>query len=162
MVIYSGNAKPSSVHDFLQDFVTEVNNLTFNGLVNNEKHYKFNLCSFICDAPAHAFVRCCSGHTSKNGCDRCTYVAECYERRIVYKNDKANLRTDAEFRSNAYPLHKNGNSPCLLINNLDIVRSFVMSTYAQFVPRSVSSISFFLEIQIKNLYQLCSTTTDFK
>ncbi|XP_065643386.1 uncharacterized protein LOC136084787 [Hydra vulgaris] len=149
VAIYSGSAKPSSVHDFLQDFVTEVNNLTFNGLVINEKHYKFNLRSFICDAPARAFVRCCSGHTSKNGCERCTSVAECYERRIVYTNDNANLRTDAEFRSNAYPLHKNGNSPCLLINNLDMVRSFVIEPMHNLFLGVCRRFLFFLKFKSK-------------
>ncbi|XP_065640505.1 uncharacterized protein LOC136073076 [Hydra vulgaris] len=83
VAIYCGMSKPSSVDEFLGDFVLNANNLIKYGLYVNGKHINIKIRAFICDAPARAFIKCIAGHTSKNGCERCTSVGIIYHRRIV-------------------------------------------------------------------------------
>ena len=75
---YCGMSKPSSVDEFLGNFVFDANNLLKHALHVDAKHVNFKICAFICDTPARAFIKCISGHTSKNGCEHCASVGIAY------------------------------------------------------------------------------------
>ena len=53
--VFSGTTKPSSVNEFLFDFIQEMKVLNVDGLLNHDaKLYTIVLDAFICDAPGHA------------------------------------------------------------------------------------------------------------
>ena len=54
--VYHGNKKPSCADTFLENFINEAKCLYRNGIQYKGKTYKFSLRSFICDAPARAFI----------------------------------------------------------------------------------------------------------
>jgi len=68
--IYYGNEKPQDSNDFLSDFITEIIDLSMNGIdVNNEiKKVKIEL--ICCDAPAKSFVLRVKGHSGFFSCTR--------------------------------------------------------------------------------------------
>ncbi|XP_065658218.1 uncharacterized protein LOC136082724 [Hydra vulgaris] len=96
VTIYCGMNKPSSVNEFLDNFMVDANNLIKYGLHVDGKHVNIKISAFDCDAPARAFIKCIAGHTSKNGCERCTSVEIAYHHRTVFKEPIGQLRTDAQ------------------------------------------------------------------
>jgi hypothetical protein len=128
--LYCGNQKPTDVHEYLKDFVDEVILLTNEGFSYCNKQYKFKLRSAICDAPARAFIKCISGHTSKNGCERCVAAGTSVERRIVYLTHSGELRTNESFRNEACAKgsHRTGDSPLLKIPDFNIINSCILDS----------------------------------
>lgn len=126
--IYCGPQKPTNVDEYLEDFVNEVLLLTIEGFEYCGKHYLFKLRSVICDAPARAFMKCISGHTSKKGCERCLVEGTSVERRIVYLTNVGELRTNESFRNEpcGKGKHKIGISPLLRIPDFNIIRSCIL------------------------------------
>jgi hypothetical protein len=53
--LYSGTSKPSSVSEYLKNFIDEMKNLMHRGITYLGKHYSVGLNAFICDAPARAY-----------------------------------------------------------------------------------------------------------
>jgi hypothetical protein len=125
IALFSGTGKPNDVNLFLDDFVSELK-LLFEGFSLNGRLFTVGIRAFLCDAPARAFVKCVSGHTSKHGCERCTAVGMCVERRIVFLDKNGVLRNDDGFRSNSYPNHVIGLSRLLDLPQLDIIKSFAL------------------------------------
>lgn len=72
VALFCGNSKPSSVHDYLSDFLVELNNLVQNGISVGDDVLTVSVGSFICDAPARAFLKCTKGHNAYYACERCT------------------------------------------------------------------------------------------
>lgn len=58
VAIFYGNSKPSSVSEFLEDFLEEYSQLKTNGiqLENVRANIQLNIKAFICDAPARALI----------------------------------------------------------------------------------------------------------
>ena len=128
VALYSGNYKPSHLDQFLSDFVNEANYMHQNGISINNMELAFRVRSFICDAPARAFIKCVAGHTAKFGCERCTVEATSENHRIVYLKTGGKLRTDIEFRKGCYPNHKLSDSPLLQLNGIDIIKDFPLDS----------------------------------
>ena len=61
--IYSRKEKPPSTAEFLQEFVEETKHLVEDGFLFDNKSYSVEIHSFICDAPARAFVKGIIGHS---------------------------------------------------------------------------------------------------
>ena len=127
VAIYCGKQKPTSVDDYLEQFISEVFDLQENGVNIDNICYSIKVHCFICDAPARSYVKCVAGHTSKNGCERCDCVGASVDRRIVFLTEGTN-RTDDAFRSNRYPIHKTDDSPILKVIGLDIIKTFVLDS----------------------------------
>ena len=68
--MFGGHQKPGTVVEYLCDFVEECRLLEQNGILLGESVLGFKIHSFLCDAPARAFVRNTKGHTGYYGCDR--------------------------------------------------------------------------------------------
>jgi hypothetical protein len=127
VALYCGKQKPTNLNDYLVQLVDEIILLQERGLQINCKCYAIKIHAFICDAPARAFIKCITGHTGKNGCERCDCIGTSVERRMVFCSVGSD-RTDAAFRGNAYLLHKQTDSPLLKIANLDMIKMFVLDS----------------------------------
>ena len=60
--LYCTTEKPSSASEYVQDFIYEMNELPGNSLLFDDKRFGIKIHSFVCDAPAIAFLKCIKGH----------------------------------------------------------------------------------------------------
>ena len=58
VALFCGKSKPSSVTEFMSDFLRELIRITESDILHGSKKYKISIRSFICDAPARAFLKC--------------------------------------------------------------------------------------------------------
>lgn len=121
--IFYGISKPQPIDIYLEDFVNELSQLIENGIVFNKKKYVITVHSFICDAPAKAFVKCIKGHAGYSSCDKCTEVGVYINGRMIFPNLTAPTRTDEGFRTKEDTDHHSGTSPLLQLN-FDMIRCF--------------------------------------
>lgn len=56
VAVFCGTSKPSSVHEYMDEFITELDQVLKNGMEINKLRLMFSVDSFIMDAPAKAFV----------------------------------------------------------------------------------------------------------
>ncbi|XP_012555203.2 uncharacterized protein LOC101239790 [Hydra vulgaris] len=113
--IYSGKEKPPSAAEFLEEFVEETKHLVDNGFLFNNKRYSVKIHSFICDAPARAFVKGIKGHSGYNSCEKCTTNGE-YDGKLIYPETNAPLRTDLSFFHMIDKKHHLWECPLKLLN----------------------------------------------
>ena len=111
VTVFFGRGKPK-VEDLLRGFIED-----FRGWRG-----RFH---FVCDAPARAYIKCVSGHTSKKGCDRCTASGSYMKRRVAYPLSVGEKRTDEAFRAKLYDDHHQGSSPLLELP-VDMVSAFTI------------------------------------
>ena len=122
VALFLGKSKPSSVDEFLEDFVAEIRDLQLN-------NYKCELCddsevsrvpfvlhSVVCDAPARAFIKKIKGHNSLHACERCCAVGSSVRSRTIFTAtscfDAGSRCTEERFSSGAYlGSHQIGLSP---------------------------------------------------
>ncbi|CAC5362092.1 unnamed protein product [Mytilus coruscus] len=69
--LYLGNSKPSSLHEFLDDFLSELEEIIRQGVRFEDKTFQVEMRAFIYDAPARAFLKQVKGHTGYFSCERC-------------------------------------------------------------------------------------------
>ncbi|KAI8119858.1 hypothetical protein CVS40_8792 [Lucilia cuprina] len=103
--VYLGKSKPSSIDCFLSELLTELKELTENGIVIENKIIGFEVRAVICDAPAKAFVCGIVGHTSSHGCTKCTQVGKKLGNVLCYSPMSADFISDADFSSRKYLNH---------------------------------------------------------
>ena len=120
---FHANSKPTSVDEFLLDFITEANKYIDNNISIKSRKYKFQIRAIICDAPARSFLKCIIGHTGYFSCERCQNKGEIVQRRIVYNKIEENLlRTGKNFSEMSYsPIHQKARSPLIDLHNFDCV-----------------------------------------
>ncbi|WAR00574.1 hypothetical protein MAR_024946, partial [Mya arenaria] len=110
-IIY-GPSKPSSLEDFLADFLTELDRLVLEGISFENERVNVNVNAFICDAPAQAFLKCIKGHTGYNSCERCIVRGYYKDNRVIlYSEEFFTARTDDEFKAWRYPAHQSRITP---------------------------------------------------
>ena len=109
--IFCGKEKPGSATEFMSDFVTEATHLLANGLTVDDKKYDVSINSFVCDAPARAFLKGIKTHSGYASCEKCT-VHGIYDGKVVFPYDNAPLRTDEAFNAMSDEDHHVG--PCPL------------------------------------------------
>ena len=125
IALFYGNSKPSSVEEYLQDFIEEVNRLNVAGIIHEEKHYKFGVKCFCCDAPARCFLKCIIGHSAYFACERCV-VEGTWSGRVVFNLDSNEvLRTHDRFSSCSYETHQKKPTP-LLSCSVSCVKQFCL------------------------------------
>lgn len=69
--IYQGNEKPANASEFLSEFVVETVDLVRDGLIIADKLCTVKLHSFVCDAPARAFMKGIKCHSGYAACEKC-------------------------------------------------------------------------------------------
>ena len=96
---FCGKEKPGSASEFLADFVSEADSILRNGLTIGEKNFSAIIHSFVCDAPARAFLKGIKCHSGYASCEKCTIHGE-YEGKVVFPfNVDVPLRTDESFNA---------------------------------------------------------------
>ena len=75
VAFFCGKGKPS-LHDFFSQFATEINYIKTNGVTINSHLCSIHITNFVCDAPAHAFIKCIKYHSGYSSCDKCTVEGE--------------------------------------------------------------------------------------
>jgi len=90
--LFCGQNKPTSLSDFLDPVVEEINQLRV-GFQYLGKHFALRITAVICDAPARAFVKAIKSHTGYSGCDKCCQSGCYISHRMTFPEAHANLRT---------------------------------------------------------------------
>ncbi|XP_043478136.1 uncharacterized protein LOC122508698 isoform X2 [Leptopilina heterotoma] len=140
VAIFHGNAKPN-LDEFLDDFITEINQLLKEGIEISEGR-KINICikCFICDTPARNYIKATIGHGGYYCCERCTVKGDRFKmieedgvikkvhlQRTVYPETKCAERTDDSFRKMEQKEHHHKTSPITRISPpVDMIFSFLL------------------------------------
>lgn len=82
--IYYGYQKPLDSNDFLNDFITEVLELTTYGINIKNETKKVSLEVMCCDVPAKSFLLRVKGHSGFFSCTRCTHEGEYINNRVCF------------------------------------------------------------------------------
>jgi len=71
--LFCGKEKPSIASEFLCNFFTDLLSILNRpiGCLLLEKHNFFSIHSFVCDAPAHAFIKGIKSHSGYASCEKC-------------------------------------------------------------------------------------------
>jgi len=69
--------------DFLSEFVSEACQLIANGIAINQRHDGVQIHSFVCDAPARAFMKGIKSHSGFGACEKCCVRGE-YDGKVIY------------------------------------------------------------------------------
>ena len=126
IAVFHSFSKPSSVDDYLSDFIKEARQLLKDGICYNDTHFKFSIRSFICDSPARSFLKCTIGHTGYHSCERCCIRGERVQNRIVF-NDvtfKEIDRNGTDFKLGSYMDNHQKNISSLVHLGIDCVNQF--------------------------------------
>ncbi|KMQ84403.1 transposase domain-containing protein [Lasius niger] len=122
-VYFGTESKPSTLEQFLEEFIEEMEELSTNGFEFNGHVYDVSIHNFICDAPARSFVKCTIGHNGLFSCEKCEVEGEWYHNRIVYLNN-GQKRTDQSFIDRRNPEHHQGLSPLEERLNVRMISQF--------------------------------------
>lgn len=124
--IYYGSSKPPSLKYYLEELITELNELITNGFKYENVVIAVHVICFTCDAPARSFLKNIKGHNSRNGCERCIEKGVYFNRRIIYKDHNCQARTHANFKNFGDNDHHRSNipTPLLKIKGFNIINHF--------------------------------------
>lgn len=122
-VYFGMQLKPSTLEQFLENFVEEMEELSTNGFEFNGHVYDVSIHNFICDVPARSFVKYTIGHSGLFSCEKCEVEGEWYHNRMVYLNN-GQKRTDQSFIDRRNPEHHQGISPLEEQLNILMVSQF--------------------------------------
>ncbi|KAG1713953.1 hypothetical protein GQR58_002021 [Nymphon striatum] len=103
--VYSGNKKPSSSIEYLDEFVKDVKTLEA-GFTFEGKQLSLQLSSVICDTPARSFVKNIKSHNGYYGCDKCSQSGLYINHRMTYPDNDSLLWTDESFLSDLAEDHR--------------------------------------------------------
>ncbi|XP_032688780.1 uncharacterized protein LOC116852462 isoform X1 [Odontomachus brunneus] len=122
-VYFGKESKPTTLEQFLEEFVQEMEELFINGFEFNGYVYNVSIHNFICDAPARSFLKCTIGHNGLFSCEKCEVEGEWYHNRMIYlKNGQK--RTDKSFIDRRNPEYHLGLSPLEERLNIGMVSQF--------------------------------------
>lgn len=88
----------------------DLSQLLQNGLTFRGRSLTVLVSSFICDAPARAFVKQIKCHNGYSGCDKCHQVGE-WRNKMTYPETTVRLRSDEEFAAMVDEDHHTNPSP---------------------------------------------------
>lgn len=108
--VFCGVGKPKSVFQYLEQFIGDLKNVLSNGIRYLNKQFEVKVSSFICDAPARAFIKQTKAHNGYSGCDKC-FQEGVWRNKMTFPETKVRLRTDSSFTDRVDEEHHIGNSP---------------------------------------------------
>ena len=111
IALYSGPNKPSSLKEYLSEFVEDIKEVAQNGICIKERKFFVKLKAAICDAPARAFIKGIKNHNGYSSCERCTQEGVWHQGRMIFLEMNAPLRTDCIFKEMSDPSHHVCRSP---------------------------------------------------
>lgn len=99
--LYHGYEKPKNSDCFISDLVTELINLSTNGIVINNKKIVMTIDRICCDAPAKSFILKIKGHSGFSSCTRCCIEGEYLCNRVCfpYTRNKFSVRTHESYKA---------------------------------------------------------------
>lgn len=126
--VYEGRSKPKCANEFLEEFVSELNELVGDGFAFNSKLYSVKVRCFVMDTPARAYILGTKGHSGYFSCTRCEQKGEHVKNRLVFPFDmNCTSRTNERFRNRAQPEHHNAMTPIAMENiQIDMVHQFTL------------------------------------
>lgn len=127
--IYYGYHKPHDSNEFLKYLLSDILELSKNGIVVNNLTKQVSIQLICCDAPAKAFILRIKGHTGMSSCTRCTIEGEYLQNRVCFPfNNNYIKKTHADYVSMKYDEHHtNTTISCLsIIPDIDMVNVFSM------------------------------------
>ena len=95
--LFHGKCKPTSMNEYLEDFVNEMELLKCNGLQYKENQYDVNISAVVCDASARAMVKMTKYFCGYFGYDKCTQKGERILNRITFPQHNSEARRDVSF-----------------------------------------------------------------
>jgi len=95
--IFYGASKPDPIEEYLRDYMDEMKDLLANGITILGRCYEFEVRFYLGDAPARAYSKKTSGHTSKAGCERCDQEGGYEDNTVTYSTTVGAERTDDSF-----------------------------------------------------------------
>ncbi|XP_021707311.1 uncharacterized protein LOC5574795 isoform X1 [Aedes aegypti] len=113
VAVFCGTSKPSSIHEYMHEFVEELDHVLKVGMEINNLRVMFSVDAFIMDAPAKAFVMDIKAHNGLYGCPKCTTRGRSIGHRTVFPNIGFELRTDDSFLNLSDPHHLSDRLPPL-------------------------------------------------
>lgn len=119
---FLGEGKPNPLSSYLKDFLEELMDLLSSGIQINNHFHTVKVHSFVCDAPARAYLKCVKQHSGYSSCDRCEDYGE-YHGRIIFRNSSAKRRDDTSFRTQNDKNYHHEESPLLCLP-IDMIYSF--------------------------------------
>jgi hypothetical protein len=127
IALYSGNSKAKQSHEYLREFVAELNRIQEDGIIISGIRFKLCFKGFICDTLARAYIKSTVSHTAFKASERCNITGVKVERTTVYLQSNCDLRSDQSFRNFEDPDHHVGASPLLLIKPpINMISSFIL------------------------------------
>ncbi|XP_030754939.1 uncharacterized protein LOC115881541 isoform X1 [Sitophilus oryzae] len=124
VAVFCGKSKPKPLNTFLKPFIEELNTFLQNGFINGSNEYvEIKVHSFICDAPARAYLKCTKSHTGYSSCDKCTVRGEYYMNKVVLDSLISQKRTDEAFRQQLDEDHHIAQTPLTELP-IDLIKSF--------------------------------------
>ena len=115
IALFSSSKKPSSVQEYLADFINEMKSISKDGIKIFDKQYSIKLDALICDAPARSFLKGIKSHSGYHSCERCVQQGE-WHNRLVFMEMDARLRTDQSFLEMTDDDHHHTISPLTELN----------------------------------------------
>ncbi|CAI6370637.1 unnamed protein product [Macrosiphum euphorbiae] len=128
--IYHGHEKPQDSNIYLRDLVSEILELTMNGIIVNSFKKDISIEVICCDSPAKAYLMRAKGHSGFSSCSRCTHEGAYMHNRVCfpYSDTDCTERTHEDYilmKNEEY--HTSTTISCLtLIPNINIVKIFSM------------------------------------
>lgn len=126
VAIFCGVGKPDPLGAYLKPFIDELLVLLQEGLANR----KIKLELFCCDAPARAYLKEITGHSSTYSCERCNIKTEFSlpeRKRFFPVNIVGDPRVDTDFHDDiTNNKHIKNKSPLLKLDGLGLVSNFVL------------------------------------
>lgn len=90
--IYFGTkSKPSTLEQFLEEFIKEMEEFFTNGFEFNGYVYDVFIHNFICDAALRSFVKCTVGHNGLFSCEKCEVKGEWYHKDDLFNNGQKRI-----------------------------------------------------------------------
>ncbi|KAF4529082.1 hypothetical protein B566_EDAN014457 [Ephemera danica] len=97
--IYHGKEKPSDVDGFMDEFVSEIDDLEHNNYNYLDTVFNVEVLNYVFDSPAKALLCCVKGHAGYNSCMRCKVKGTYDTNKVIFDEFESPVRTDAEFRA---------------------------------------------------------------
>ena len=143
--LWSGSGKPTSLDEYLKDFLSEYDALCQSGIeIREAEVVTFDLQCFSCDAPARQFLKCIKSHTGYYSCERCLVKGERQESTMTFEDTDCALRTDKDFADLNYPNHQHEKS-ALINHGIQCVSQFVLDYMHLVCLGVVKRILYFLQ-----------------
>ncbi|KZR97269.1 Uncharacterized protein APZ42_007949, partial [Daphnia magna] len=124
--VFVGKGKPPNLEEYLRPFLEELMALQSEGLECMGITYSIEMSSFVCDAPARAFLKVITAHTGYFGCERCNQKGvydTVYHCTTFPEVTDVSLRTNTSFRAQLNKQHHKGFSPLLELK-IDMISCF--------------------------------------